>query len=324
MCTAIRFKSNGIYFGRTLDLEYSLGEGVVITARRHPLTFRHFERTDDHHAIIGIGIIRDGYPLYFDALNERGVWMAGLNFPHYATYNHGKCGMLNLASYELIPFVLSRCDSVKDAEKLLREANITSEEFSSELSPTPMHWMLCDFEKSIVIEQTKRGFAMYENPTNVMTNSPDFEMQTENLSKYLSLTTYPPAWRFSPEFAFESSSRGMGAFGLPGDVSSTSRFVRAAFTLANATKPEDEDACVSQFYHILGTVEQVSGTVRLDGGALEKTVYTSCADPRRLIYYYTTYENPTPCAVKMNKEDVRGSSIIFYPLERKLRIFEQN
>lgn len=324
MCTAIRFKAKSVYFGRTLDLEHSFGEGVVITPRRSPLAFRHCERADEHSAMIGIGIVRDGYPLYFDAMNEHGLWMAGLNFPHYASYNRGRCGMLNLASYELIPFVLSHCTTVAKAEVLLKSANVTSEAFSDELVPTPMHWMLCDSGRCAVIEQTERGLSVHENNIGVLTNSPPFDMQIENLSKYLSLTPYPPASRFSERFTLEPSSRGMGAFGMPGDVSSTSRFVRAAFTLANASTPEDENASISQFYHILGTVEQVEGTVRLKDNRLEKTVYTSCADAQKLVYYYTTYENSCLSAVDMKREKLDSNELTCYPLSHEMKIERQN
>ena len=324
MCTAVRFKARGIYYGRTLDLEYSLGEGVVMTPRRCALSFRHSKCMREHYAMLGIGIVADGYPLYYDAMNEHGLWIAGLNFPQYAQYNSGRRGMLNLASYELVPFILSRCATVTEAEVILESANITSEPFSENFPPTPMHWMICDREHCAVIEQTEQGLAIHESDIGVLTNSPPYDMQTENLSRYLSLTPNPPVSRFSDETTLSPCSRGMGAYGLPGDVSSMSRFVRAAFTLANASIPEGEDDSVGQLYHILGSVEQVSGTVRLEGGSLERTVYTSCADPQRMTYYYTTYENSTPTAVKLDPSALVESSPTFYPFDRRMRITHQN
>lgn len=324
MCTAIRFRAKGVYYGRTLDLEYSLGEGVIFTPRRYPMIMRHADGTDDHLALLGIGIMRDGYPLYYDAMNERGLWMAGLNFPRYCRYGDCVQGALNLASFELIPYVLSRCGTVSDAIDLLKRANITSEEFSEGLPASPLHFMICDRDGSIVIEQTSRGLSIFDNAAGVLTNSPPFDHQTENLAKYLNLTPDTPRSRFSDRLTLDPCSRGMGAFGLPGDVSSTSRFVRAAFTLANASKPEDTDACISQFYHVLGSVEQVSGTVRLDGGALERTVYTSCADAQKMTYYYTTYENPTPTAVRMSRETLDSALPVCYPLDRNMLVIKQN
>lgn len=322
MCTAIRYKDS--FFGRTLDLEYSLGESVVFTPRRHPISFSYTERTDSHFAMLGIGIVKESYPLYYDAINERGLWMAALNFPHYAHYNRGRCGALNLASYEVIPYILSRYESVSDALSALPISNVTDTSFSGSLPPSPLHWMLCDSQSCAVIEQTREGLKVYNNEAGVLTNSPPFEFQMQNLSQYLSLTPYPTASRFSEKYALTQYSRGMGAIGLPGDVSSSSRFVRAAFTLTNASEYESEREKLRQFFHILGTVEQVSGTVRLENGKLERTQYTSCADIDTLTYYYTTYENPTPSGVCMKREALDSQYIVSYPLIRKMKIEMQN
>lgn len=322
MCTAISYKNS--YFGRTLDLEYSLGEGVIITPRHYPFSFSHTDKSESHYAIMGIGVKKDGYPLYYDAINEQGLWMAGLNFPHYAHYNRGRCNALNLASFELLPYILSSCATLTEAQALLERINVTSEAFSEELPPSPLHWMLCDSERCIVIEPLANGLSICENNVCVLTNSPPFDYQTQNLTQYLSLTPYPPASRFSERFTLEPHSRGMGAIGMPGDVSSTSRFVRAAFTLANSHSGENERESIAQFFHIMSTVAQVSGTVRLEGGKLERTQYTSCANSKKLVYYYTTYERATPTAVEMKKEDLNSKKLILYPLLHEMKIERQN
>ncbi len=324
MCTAVSYKAKGNYYGRTLDLEYSLDERVMITARKHPLSFLHSESMASHYALMGIGCISNGYPLYYDAVNECGVWMAGLNFPHFASYNKGKCGMLNLASYELLPFILGRCGTVSDALEILKRANITSQSFSLKLQATPMHWMLCDSQQCVVLEPLESGLRIYENKAGVLTNSPPFDYQMQNLTNYLSLTPYPPHSRFSDVLALDSYSNGMGAIGMPGDVSSVSRFVRASFTKLNAHTPNDEIGSVRQFFHILGSVAQVEGTVRLANGKLERTAYTCCCDPQKLMYYYTTYENSCVSAVSMTDEDLDSDDVTEYPLTREMKINMQN
>lgn len=72
-----------------------------------------------------------------------------------------------------------------------------------------------------------------------------------------------------------------GALGLPGDLSSPSRFVRAAFVRANARAEQTEDASVSQFFHILTSVEQQRGCCELDDGQYEITLYSSCCNADR-------------------------------------------
>ena len=119
-------------------------------------------------------------------------------------------------------------------------------------------------------------------------------------------------------------SRGMGAMGLPGDLSSVSRFVRAAFVKCNSVSGDGEDESVSQFFHILGSVEQPRGCVRLPDGRDVITVYTSCINTQKGIYYYTTYENRSICAVDMHRCQLDGPALYTYPLEKEARIYRQN
>ncbi len=324
MCTAIAMKTRGLYFGRNLDLEYSLGEFVMVTPRNYTFEFRHANAQNSHYAMIGIGTAEEGYPLYYDAVNERGLCMAGLNFPGNAVYNAGRIGKLNIASFELMPYLLGACASVSEAEILLRDMNITSDSFSDRLPPTPLHWMLCDSQRCIVLEPMRDGLKIHEDPIGILTNSPPFEYHMQNLANYINLTPEIPRTRFSDRFSLSAYSNGMGAIGLPGDLSSASRFVRAAFTALNSVSGESEEESVGQFFHILGTVAQTAGTVRLGDGKLERTVYSSCADTNKLIYYYTTYENSSISAVDMKREKLDSRELVLYPLVCEQRIYAQN
>ena len=106
----------------------------------------------------------------------------------------------------------------------------------------------------------------------------------------------------------------MGAIGLPGDLSSPSRFVRAAFTKLNAVSGSSEEEAVRQFFHILSAVAQTRGCARAAGDRYEYTVYTSCCNMDRGIYYYTTYENSRITAVDMHRTDLDGKALSVYPL----------
>ena len=109
MCTAATYKTKGFYFGRTLDYEFSYGEEITITPRNYPIPFRHMGTLTSHYAIIGMAHIADNYPLYYDAMNEKGLGMAGLNFVGNAAYAEPVDGMQNVAQFEFIPWILSRC-----------------------------------------------------------------------------------------------------------------------------------------------------------------------------------------------------------------------
>ena len=323
MCTAITYKTKDAYFGRTLDIECSYGEEVIVTPRNFEVSFRHAKGEGSHYAIIGMGTVRENYPLYYEAANEYGLGMAGLNFPTNACYFPLQEGKDNIAPFELIPWLLGRCKTVKEAREQLCNLHLCNTLFSDDLPLSPLHWIVADREECIVVESLADGLHVYENPVGVLTNNPPFFYHLLHLSDYMMLSKEPPAANFGKGF-LTPYSRGMGAMGLPGDFSSASRFVRAAFVRENAVCERDEMASVSQFFHILGTVEQPRGCVRLPDGRDVITVYTSCINTQRGIYYYTTYENRSVSAVDMHRCDLGGAELYGYPLKKKPNIYRQN
>ena len=313
MCTAVRMAGRHHLFGRTLDLERSYGEGVVITPRNYKLSFRHGE-VMRHPAIIGMAIVHDGNPLYFDAMNERGVAMAALNFPKSAVYGEVAVGEMNVASYELIPWMLSRVSSVREAVRLLESVNVTCESASAELPATPLHWMISDKRESVVVESVADGLRVYENRFGILTNEPPFTYHEAHVADYMHLTAAAPQNKIAPEVDITRYSRGMGAIGLPGDFSSASRFVRAFFAKSSTDAGGSEMEEISAFFHVMGTVSTPSGCVMSESGERVRTVYTSCADTDSMTYYFTTYENRRVRAVRMQGEgealsvfDISGS-----------------
>lgn len=312
MCTAITFHRNDFYFGRTLDLERSYGEEVVISPRNFPLYFRHRSSLNHHYAIIGMAHVSDEYPLYYDAVNEAGLCMAGLNFPLFAQYNSYAEGKNNMACFEFIPWILGICGNMEDVCRQLANLQLIGTPFSPEFSPTPLHWIIADRTECITVESLSDGLKIHRNPIGVLTNSPPFDDQMFQLCNYMHLSPYPPHNHLSSEVNLEPYSHGMGAIGLPGDLSSQSRFVRAAFTKLNSLCTEDES--VSQFFHILDSVSQVKGCCRLKDGSCEITRYTSCCNASRGIYCYTTYGNRRISAVNLHHEDLNGDRLICFPL----------
>ena len=324
MCTAATYRTKDHYFGRTLDYEFSYGEEVTLTPRNYPLRFRHTGTMEHHHAILGMAYVEEGYPLYFDGMNEKGLAMAGLNFVGHAHYRPAVPGRENVAQYEFIPWILARCDSVAQARKLLEEVNLTLDAFSPALPPAQLHWMIADREEAITVESVREGLRIYDNPGGVLTNNPPFDIQLYMLRNYMHLSPQPPQNRFSDALDLHSYSRGMGAIGLPGDLSSQSRFVRAAFVRLNSVSGESEGESVSQFFHILGAVEVPMGCCALENGEYERTIYTSCCNTDRGIYYYRTYDNHAITGVDMHRENLDGEGLIRYPQIAENRLQMQN
>ena len=324
MCTAATYKTKDFYFGRTLDYDFSYGDEVTISPRNFQFNFRKEKSINSHYAIIGMAHVTEDYPLYHDAVNEKGLGMAGLNFVGNADYKEYVEGKDNIAQFEFIPWILSQCANVKEARALVEKMNLLNISFNDKLPVAQLHWIISDSEESITVESVKEGIKIYENPVEVLTNNPPFDMQMFALNNYISLSTKSPENNFSKKLNLKQYSRGMGALGLPGDLSSQSRFVRVAFTKMNSISGEGEKESVSQFFHILNSVDQQRGCCNLGDGKYEITIYTSCYNTNKGIYYYTSYDNHQITAVNMNKENLDGDKLIRYALIKEEQIRMQN
>ena len=317
MCTAATYKTKGFYFGRTLDYDFSYAEEVTVMPRLFPLNFKSAGELKTHYAVIGMAFVPENYPLYYDAVNEKGLCMAGLNFVGNAYYGEEKSGKTNLASFEFIPYILSKCASVDEALKELENINLTNTAYNEKLPASQLHWIIADKQKAVTVESVKEGLRIYDNPVGVLTNNPPFDVQMLHLSDYAGLSPRDPVNTFSDKVELTRYSRGMGAIGLPGDLSSQSRFVRAAFMKLNSVSGDGEEESVNQFFHILNAVEQPRGACIIGEKGYEITIYTSCCSADRGIYYYTTYENHAITAVDMFTKDLSATTLYRYPIERK-------
>ncbi len=122
-----------------------------------------------------------------------------------------------------------------------------------------LHWLIADRDESITVESVKEGIRVYDNPVGVLTNNPPFNEQLFQLNNYMHLSARDPQNLFAAGLPLHTYGRGMGALGLAGDLSSQSRFVRAAFVKMNSVSGNTETESVSQFFHILGAVDQQRG-----------------------------------------------------------------
>ena len=313
MCTAVNRCGDGHLFGRTMDFEMSYGEQITVTPRGCTLFFRHLPPKARHYALIGMTTSAAESPLYYDAMNEKGLCMAGLLFPHSAVYRPLSKGAESVASFELIPYVLGQCRNITEARALLSTVRVVDTPYSDALPVTPLHWMVADRMGCLVAEPTADGLKLYDDPFEVLTNEPPYPFQRQHLQNYLALSPAPPQNTLVPTLPLAPYSRGMGALGLPGDLSSSSRFVRAAYHRHHATPlPQDPDG-LHQFFHMLGTVSVPRGSVVLENGACPYTVYTSCCQPSTGRYWVTTYTHPTPVAFSLNDADIDGTELIHFP-----------
>ncbi|MBR2466570.1 MAG: choloylglycine hydrolase [Clostridia bacterium] len=314
MCTAICYRSNASYFGRNLDLHRGYGESVVITPRKYEIKMRCREPIKSHYAMIGMACVADGFPLYYEATNEMGLSMAGLNFPENAVYHHFAKEKNNVTPFELIPLVLGQCASIGEVKALLEKVNLVNIDFSEKLPLSPLHWMISDKKCSVAVEPLKDGLKIYDDPFEVLTNNPPFEFHRTYVNHYMGLGIGRAASRFKESIPVENYSLGLGALSLPGDFSSASRFVRALFVKENSVSEHSERSNVNQFFHVLNSVAMPKGCVLADEG-FEYTRYSSCCNADRGIYYYTTYDNSQIKSVNMHDLNLNQTQLYIFAVE---------
>ena len=311
MCTAASFKNKNTYFGRNLDYEFSYGEKVVITPRNYPFNFRHLGLNDHHYALIGMAHVNNNYPMYYDAVNECGLAMAGLNFVGNAEYSEVISNKDNVAQFEFISYILSTCKNIKEVKDTLNRINLVKTPYNEYYPSAKLHWIIKDINECIVVESMKDGLHIYDNPTGCLTNNPPFIYQLENLKNYAPLNNED----HNKSFSFDDSfySRGTGSKGLPGDLTSQGRFVRVVYTSYFSTCKEDEQSCVNQFFHILESVWQTRGLCKINDN-YEITIYASCMNLNEGIYYYKTYDNSQVNAIYLNNENLDTKDLISFEL----------
>ena len=314
MCTCINLKTKDQYFGRNLDLEYRFNEKVVITPRNYKI-----KNIDIKYAMIGMATIEDNYPLYAEAANEKGLAMAGLYFPNNAYYNEPMKNKINLSPYEFILYILGNYKSVKALKEIINDINIINVPFNN-FPLADLHWMISDDNDCIVVEQVKEGLKVYDNKIGVLTNNPQFSYHLTNINNYINLSPKNRENTFSNKINLVNYGQGMGAIGLPGDNSPTSRFIRVAFNKLNSVCNDDEESSVTQFFHILDSVAMVRGSVITEDNNYDITTYSCCINTTKGIYYYKTYNNNQITAIKLNSVNMNDNKLSIYELIEKQQI----
>lgn len=321
MCTSIAMNTEDFYFGRTMDIEYSFNENVVFTPRNYPIPFRRNGTLRRHYALLGMASVMEGYPLYAEAVNERGLCIAGLNFPDTAYYPPKEDPVKqNVSPFELILWLCAKCASVTDVKQLMESTHLINIPFNDDTPLAPLHWHIADRERSIVLESTQNGLEIYDNPVGVLTNNPGFSFQTTNLCQYMNLTTSCPQNCFSNIKSLVPFGQGLGSFGLPGDFSPASRFVKAAYLSMNSVCEKDEMSSVSQLFHILDSVSMVRGSVVTKQELYDTTTYVCCMNATKGRYFYKTYGNSQLTGVDLHRENLDADALKTYPLATEPQI----
>lgn len=328
MCTGLTLKTKDEYtlFGRNMDLAYQFNQSVIIT----PRNFKYIDEFDGKekqpkYASMGMASIIDNFPCYADGFNEKGVACAGLNFPQMAYFESDiDDDKVNVSAHGFIFWVLSNFASVDEVKKATENLAIINHPLNENTPEATLHWMVTDTTgKSTVIENTKDGLKVFDNPLGVLTNSPSFDWHLMNLNDYLSIKPTQPENTNWLECELKPMGVGMGTKGLPGGYSGVDRFIRIAYLKSQIDDPENLNIAISQFNRMLQAVAMPVGAV-ISEGSDDITIYTSCMILQKHEYIYTTYNNLTPHVISMDNEDLDGCEIKKFEYIDELKMEYQN
>lgn len=305
MCTSVSFKKNGKFlFGRNLDLEYEFGDGVLFMPRNYPLRLRSGEIALRHYALMGVGIVKGDYPLYADGMNEHGLCIAGLRFPDSSGYSMtAKDGYTNLAPFEIIPYLLAKCKNTEEARAVLDRCNVVDIPFDDDTPNAPMHFHISDGADDLTLEFYGGKMNVYENTPGVLTNSPPFPFHLYNLSHYLRIGRDTP----KSQMGAVIFGAGLSSCGLPGDFSSTSRFVRAAWLRENFECDAASEA--RALLSLLQLVAVPEGCVMTESGKRHFTRYSAVMDTENKHFIILRSSPLQPTTASMKKESLDEDSL---------------
>lgn len=305
MCTAITVQTpqREVYFGRTMDFSYQLEPELYFIPKGYEWkNLLNTHKIRNQYSFMGIG--QDISRIIFaDGVNEMGFAAAMLYFPGYAVYDpiaSPDSRGLSITALEVVSFLLGMCHSADHAASLLRSVRIVGAEDSVTHSIAPLHWIMADQSgKCLVAEKTADGLHIMENLIGVLANSPDLPWHLTNLRNYMNVTPDQPPEREWDSVKLTPFGQGGGTFGLPGDYTSPSRFVRTAWLKSHTPIPADRQAAVNTCFHIMNSVTIPKGAVMTSRGTPSYTQYTAFIDLSAKEYFFKTYDNSRITSAKL-------------------------
>lgn len=318
-CTGIRLKTqDGNYiFARTLEFDAEFLPHEIIAV---PRNYKFIGQTplgkpgmpwEVKYAYVGFN--PSGINLVDDGINEKGLACGGFFFLQYAKFEDvtEKDYPKTISSMELVSWILGNCASVAEVREQLPKIHVSGVIFPTLGFIPPVHCMVADKTgDAVIIEYVDGKLNMYDNAVNAIANSPDYIWHTKNVCNFIGLKPdiNPPITINGKEYS--QPSQGSGAFGLPGDFTSPSRFIRAMFLANAATQGKNIDDGISIAFHILNQFDIPRGTNRgMEPGGKkidEATQWTSAADLTNSRYYYHTYNDRSVRMIDLNKLDLNS------------------
>lgn len=296
MCTAVTFETEDKirFLARTMDFSFQLDAEPIYIPRNHEFSSQiEGSSFSGEYAFMGAGRDIKGY-LFADGFNEKGFGIATLYFEQNAQFSKRKSSKkLNIAPEELVSWALGNVSSVEDFVDKISKVNIIEQENKFLKKNLPLHWIVSDNTGNTkVLEITKNGEHIYDNPVGVMTNSPEFPWHLTNLGHYNSLQPDEHTPKTYGKFSPIPDGPGNGLMGIPGDFTAASRFIRAAVLRQYSIAAKGPEEGVTAIKHILNAVDIPKGVKITDteNKISDFTQYKGIMDLTNKTYYMLSYD----------------------------------
>lgn len=278
------------------------------------------------YAIVGMGSLSmQSTPMIYDGLNEYGLFGAELNYRNFAVYDETpRENTKGLQPMFVLVHLLAQCKTVDEVEDMLRhEITIVNEAIFGTVAT--LHWIFNDKQgNTLVVECDEDGLQLYKNHVGVLTNSPDYRWHEKNMLNYANITN-----KDCPDIDIcgipdHASFSGTGMQGLPGDFTSTSRFVRLTLLKKYAEKGKNEKDGIAKMLRCFENVAFPLGAVKIheaDNATIKElsnniepydyTIYTGIGCSESQTYYWTSYHNPTIHSIQLNQLKEHDDYLLF-------------
>jgi len=326
-CTTllITAKDGAVVSGRTMEFGFDVKSEVMVVPAGTPMTGSlpggaTGIKYTTKYGMIGANAL--GFPVIVDGINEQGLFVSDLYFPGYAGYADvtPENASRAMASYEIGNWLLGNFATVDEVRAHLQDIVLVSTAVEALGGPPPLHFIIRDRSgKSLVIEPLEGKLKVYDDPVGVLTNSPSFDWHLTNLRNYIGLTAQNvPSLQLGGNFTLPQFGQGTGMFGLPGDATPPSRFVRAVAYSQTALPVSTAAEAVLQVFHIMNSFDIPLGSVREKSGDaihVDYTVWTSVADLKNDRWYFRTYNDQALRLVDLHKAlAAAGNKVRFIPM----------
>lgn len=330
MCTAITLKTseNHHLVGRSFDIHPMNDLSVALVPREFEYVNRVTnEEMKTKYAVLGMRLFYENHILFCDGVNEKGLSCLMLQLSKFSTWSHKiRKDKVNIAPYDVAFWVLSNFSTISELMEGLKQLNIVALPDDQTALSTEIHWLVSDTSgQSIVIERTRDKLTVYNNKVGVLANSPTFDWHLNNLDCYINVKSEQPEETKWGQQMLSPYSNGFGTIGLPGDFSSPSRFVKAAFLRNHVNVGEGDESAISECFHILDNFVVPRGVVETPKRKeCHLTKYSACLCLETQLYYYKTSSNQQIQVIDLNKENLDAKGLKLFPYPTRLTVHNQN